>query len=659
MAKSRSRYSTSVGDISMRLVKVGTSSVSVKVGDFQRNTKILCEVIERAKQEQVHLLVTPELAISGYSLEDRIFWDDIVEHSWESLFQIAEHTEGIGVFVGLPVQKESHLFNATAFVCNCKVHGLILKKYLPTYQVFYEGRYWSSWGGGITEIHGIPAGDIIFELPYGLVSAEICEDIWSSHSPSADRAIHGAEIICNLSASPFSPLKNQLRKQLVLTNAMRSKVVYIYSNLLGCDNSRLIFDGGGIVATPEGSVVSGPILSSKRWTLTTTVVNLNEVTRIRKENSTWKAEALQFEQENTTRRVMVDFPQYKPALLKEWVETLPKSFYIPEGKSEENPNIENNYFEQLFSALALGLRDYFEKVGCFNKFLVALSGGRDSALCLLLAVEASKNLNEGKCADRYKEKVECIYLPHKDYSSSATRKSAEALAQELGVPFKVVSIHEEAEVAHKKAMEIVGSEEGVKPITRQNLQARVRGAMMLNWANNVNGLLLVTSNLSESAVGYTTTGGDNEGGFSPIANVPKTVISALLEYLADTRKIRSLDMILKIPPTAELAPNQTDEGDLMPYKVLDELIYLFAKQRFSLVDCWKIICLRFPEFSHKQLKKWTEDFARRFVANQWKRDQHPVSLKVLEPDFDPKTGFRFPVIQSIEEELERLRKAKI
>jgi len=642
----------------MRLVKVGTSAVSVKVGDFKRNTENLCEVIETAKKENVHLLVTPELAISGYSLEDRLFWSDIVEHSWSSLLRIAEHTEGIGVFVGLPLQKESYLFNATAFVCDRKIHGLILKKYLPTYQVFYEGRYWSSWEGGTTEVHGIPAGDIIFELPYGLVSAEICEDIWSSHSPSADRAIHGAEIICNLSASPFSPLKNQLRKQLVLTNAMRIKVVYIYSNLLGCDNSRLIFDGGGIIATPEGLVVSGPILSNKRWTLTTTVVNLDEVTRIRKENSTWKAEALQSERGEVKKRVVVEFPQFKPALLKEWVDTLPRSFYIPDKKIIEENQIENNYFEQLFSALSLGLRDYFEKVGSFDKFLVALSGGRDSALSLLLAVEAAKKLKEGKYSDKYKERVACIYLPHKDYSSSETRKAAELLTKELDVPFQVVSIHEEAEIAYKKAIEIVGGKEKVKGITRQNLQARVRGAMMLNWANNVNGLLLVTSNLSESAVGYTTTGGDNEGGFSPIANVPKTVISALLEYLAETRGIRALDMILKIPPTAELAPNQTDEGDLMPYKVLDELIYLFARQRLSLVDCWKILCLRFPEFSPKQLKVWTENFAKRFVANQWKRDQHPVSLKVLEPDFDPKTGFRFPVIQSIDAELERLRKAK-
>ncbi|HOK09351.1 MAG TPA: NAD(+) synthase [Candidatus Hydrogenedens sp.] len=643
----------------MRLIRVATASVSVKVGDFKRNADTLCEVIETAKKEGVHLLVTPELAVSGYSLEDRLFWDEIVVRSWDELKRVAEHTRGIGVFVGLPVKKESHLFNAGAFLCDGLIHGFVLKKYLPTYQVFYEARYWSSWDSGITEIYDLPAGDLIFELPFGKVSAEICEDVWSSYSPSVDRAIHGAEIICNLSASPFNPLKNQLRKQLILANAMRLKVIYIYSNLLGCDNSRLVFDGGGIIATPEGHVVEGAILSNRRWVLTSTVIDLDEVTRVRKENSTWKMESLQYEKQGESKKVIVGLSQYKPSPLKEWVKELPKSFYVIEKAEEDDKSISNNYFEQLYKALSLGLRDYYEKVGIFETFLVALSGGRDSALCLLLAVEAGKNLNEGKHPEKYREKVACIYLPHKEYSSTATRESAEALAKELEVPFKLVSIHEEAEIALKKAEEIVGSGKNIKPLTRQNLQARIRGAMMLNWANNVNGLLLVTSNLSESAVGYTTTGGDNEGGFSPIANVPKTVISSLLEYLAETRGIKSLEKILKIPPTAELAPNQTDEGDLMPYRVLDELIYLFAKQRFSLVDCWRVICIRFPEYTSGQLKKWTEDFAKRFVANQWKRDQHPVSLKVLEPDFDPKTGFRFPVIQSIDSEIEELKKAKL
>ncbi|MCX5759704.1 MAG: NAD(+) synthase, partial [Candidatus Hydrogenedentes bacterium] len=193
----------------------------------------------------------------------------------------------------------------------------------------------------------------------------------------------------------------------------------------------------------------------------------------------------------------------------------------------------------------------------------------------------------------------------------------------------------------------------------QNLQARVRGNMMLNWANSVGGLLLVTSNLSEAAVGYTTTGGDNQGGYSPIANVPKTVISRLLEYLARRDGIQSLQHVLDIPPSAELAPDQRDEDDLMPYVVLDDLMYLFAKRRMTLADCWRVLCHRYAGHDAEQLRAWTMDFGKRFVYNQWKRDQHPVTMKVMDLDLDPKTGFRFPVTQSIQQELDDLARASL
>ena len=180
-----------------------------------------------------------------------------------------------------------------------------------------------------------------------------------------------------------------------------------------------------------------------------------------------------------------------------------------------------------------------------------------------------------------------------------------------------------------------------------------------NWSNSVCGLLLVTSNLSEAAVGYTTTGGDNQGGFSPIANVPKTVISRLIEYLARRDDIKALRLILEIPPSAELAPDQQDEKDLMPYVVLDDLMYLFAKKRMTLADCWRTLCRRHPNHSPQQLREWTRRFGILFVANQWKRDQHPVTMKVMDLDLDPKTGFRFPVTQSIQHELDELDKAEL
>jgi len=182
---------------------------------------------------------------------------------------------------------------------------------------------------------------------------------------------------------------------------------------------------------------------------------------------------------------------------------------------------------------------------------------------------------------------------------------------------------------------------------------------MLNWANSANGLLLVTSNLSEAAVGYTTTGGDNQGGYSPIANVPKSLLGRLLEYIAQRDGIQAVQQVLAIPPSAELAPDQQDETDLMPYVVLDDLLYLFAKRRMALPDCWRILCHRRKDYDPEQLRAWTADFGKRFVHNQWKRDQHPVTMKVMDLDLDPKTGFRFPVAQSFQHELDALAAARL
>ena len=228
------------------------------------------------------------------------------------------------------------------------------------------------------------------------------------------------------------------------------------------------------------------------------------------------------------------------------------------------------------------------------------------------------------------------------------------------MPFQVLPIDTEAQAAAlETAAKLVGGEENVHHLAKQNLQARVRGDIVLNWGNSVGGLVLVTSNLSEMAVGYSTTGGDNEGGFSPIANVPKSLVTELLDYLAKRDGIQALERVLAIPPSAELAPDQEDESDLMPYVVLDDLLHLYARKRMALANCWRVACARHPEHDAEQMRAWTADFARRFVANQWKRDQHPVALKVMDLDLDPKTGFRFPVTQSIQHELDALAEATL
>ncbi len=641
----------------MRLVRIGVGSVSVKVGDFTENGWRLAGLIAEARKRGVHLLATPELAISGYSLEDRIWWPDIARRSWDALVALAEECVDIGVFVGLPVRKDAMMYNAMALIHNCRIRGLILKKFLPTYSIFYEGRNWTPWMEGVTEINGVPAGDLVFKMPYGMVSGEICEDLWSANSPAHARAMAGAEIICNGSASPFTPRKNEQRRRLVRNAAENLACVYAYANLLGCDNSRLVFDGGGFVATPDRLVVEGPALSKASWTLADGIVDLDGVDRVRAENSTWRQGVVLGKGTNATVVVDASEGPYTPAPLGDYVRQMPGSFFDADSEPSGVPS--ERYLDELFDALVLGLRDYFEKVGVFERFLIALSGGRDSALCLLMAVHAAKALDEGREAGRFAERIGTVYLPNKMYSSSATEHAARALAEELGVPFQVVSIDDEVAVAMAKAAELAGGADKVTALAKQNLQARVRGNMMLNWANSVGGLLLVTSNLSEAAVGYTTTGGDNQGGYSPIANVPKTVIGRLLEYLARRDGIHSLEYVLDIPPSAELAPDQRDEDDLMPYVVLDDLMYLFAKRRMTLDDCWRVLCHRYAGHDAEQLRAWTMDFGKRFVYNQWKRDQHPVTMKVMDLDLDPKTGFRFPVTQSIQQELDDLARASL
>ncbi len=641
----------------MRLVKIGVGSVSVKVGDFAGNADHLGSVIQEARSQGVHLLVTPELGISGYSLKDRVWWPDIARRSWETLHRLAEECQGISVFVGLPIHMNSRIYNAAALLHDGEILGLVTKQNLPQYSVFYEGRNWTPGSDDWDEDLGVPAGNLVFDLPYGTISAEICEDLWSPHSPAPARARAGAEIICNLSASPFTPRKNEHRKRLIQSAAGRMSCVYAFSNLLGLDNSRLVFDGSGIIATPNDIHVETPILSKRHWTLSASIVDLDGVARLRSENSAWSRNDQGDAEGLDPLIVETESTVFTPASAKEYAAQMPASFF--EAPASESRNEADLFLDELYAALVLGLRDYFEKSDAFRQFLIALSGGRDSALCLLLAGDAAKAMDEGRASDTFAQRVSTVYLPNEAYSSDATHDAARSLAEELGVPFKVVSISEEADIALKKAAEMAGGLDNVTALARQNLQARVRGAMMLNWANNVGGLLLVTSNLSEAAVGYTTTGGDNQGGYSPIANLPKTLVSRLLDYIAERDGIASMQKVLTLPPSAELAPDQEDERDLMPYAILDDLLYLFAHNRMSLPDCWRIACHRHPDVDPEQMRDHTKRFGVLFAQSQWKREQLPVAMKVLDLDLDPKTGFRFPVTQSIQDELDELAAAEL
>ncbi|MFH2008398.1 MAG: NAD(+) synthase [bacterium] len=635
----------------MRLVKIGVGCVSPRVGDLSGNRILLEQLIDRAREEGVSLLCTPELSISGYSLGDRVLWDAFPDRCFDEVLRLADRCRDIDVFVGTPVHDGERIYNGLVLLSGGMPVGITLKQYLPNYGIFYEGRQWTGWSHGATRIRGLPAGELLFGLPYGIVGAEICEDAWSAQAPSRALTLHGAEIIVNGSASPFTAGKHGRRRRIVTGAADSLLAVYAFANLLGCDSSRLVFDGGGMIAAPGQPLVEGPRLSPAPWTLATSVVDLDSVASQRTANSTWRSTTQQSEA-SAIELVKVS-RSFSPPRVREVPESASGAFCLPDTTPEDTPSTAQAA-DEILDALSLGVRDYFVRAGAFERMLVALSGGRDSALTLLVAWRAVLSLPGG--ADPATA-IACRYLPTKQFSSPETRLAAVGLAGELGIPVDVISIQEEFELAQQVLARMVGEDGKVEPIALENAQARIRGAMMLNWGNCVKGLVLVTSNMSEFAVGYFTTGGDNQGGFAPISGIPKTLVNRLLERAAQRWSLGSLDAILALPPSAELSEDQSDEDELMPYPVLDDILFLFAADRRTPVDVWRLLCAKYPERDPELLRGWVQQFVRRFTGNQWKRDQSPVGLKMLELDLDPKSGFRFPILQSIDDDLKRLEDA--
>ncbi len=638
----------------MRLVKIGVGCVSPRVGDLRGNRELLEQLIERARQEGVTLLCTPELGISGYSLGDRVLWDDFPDRCFDEVERLASGCSDIDVFVGTPVRDENRIYNGLVLLSAGEVMGITLKQFLPNYGIFYEGRQWTGWSQGTTRIRGLPAGELLYRLPYGIVGAEICEDAWSVNAPSRKLALHGAEIIVNGSASPFTAGKHARRRRIVAGTADALMAAYAYSNLLGCDSSRLVFDGGGIIAAPGHRLTEGQRLSPEGWTLATAVVDLDALASQRTANSTWRTTTLRADPDPSQPALVSVVRTHKPLDASQSTVQPDATYYLPESQPTHSST--QDLLDEILDALTIGVRDYFVRAKAFDRFLVALSGGRDSALTLVAAWRAVLALPDN--ADPA-SRIACRYLPTRQYSSADTRLAAVGLANELGVEVNVISIQEEFDLAQSVLERMVGDTADIQPVALENAQARIRGAMMLNWANCVNGLVLVTSNMSEFAVGYYTTGGDNQGGFAPISGIPKTLVNLLLERAAERWNLSSIDAILALAPSAELAADQSDEAELMPYPVLDDILFLFAADRRTPVDVWRLVCAKYPDENPERLRGWVAQFVRLFAQNQWKRDQSPVGLKMLDLDLDPTTGFRFPVLQSIDDDLERLADASL
>jgi NAD+ synthase (glutamine-hydrolysing) len=619
----------------MRLVNIGLASINTTVGAFGANLERALTLAKEMAAAQVTIAVFPEQLIGGYPQEDLVQWQAFVDRQWAQLERFASQTAALPLVscVGVGIAHQGLRYNCAALVAGGTVLGLVPKEKLPTYNIFYEGRTYARGYPGMSEVHrGVPLGDQLFELDFGLVGLEVCEDLWSADGPMRRRAYSGAELICNLSASPFRIGVDGTRRELVSTRAADHQCTIAYVNQVGAQDG-LVFDGGGLINQNGRTALELPRFK-QGWA--SCVVDLERTLRLRTENTTWRDDHKSWatREKAVPIRPAPGFVSRRETL--KYPAPASRSFFLP-GLARV-PTAKERYCEDLLDALAMGIGDYYEKTKGFRCIGIALSGGRDSLLTLLIA---------HRYASRAKVPIETFYMPTR-YSSEGTRAAAETIAKELGARFTVLSIDEafERELEATKAMLAPG--QALTPITVQNVQARLRAQRMWNWANSSGGLFLQTGNMSEKAVGYTTIGGDLMGALAVISNVPKTVVMFLLDYLFEQHHYEGIKAVIARPAGPELAPNQVGEEELMPFPILDACFHLFAGEKLAPSDVLAAVSAMFPEVPAPTLEEYVRRFVKLFTQSIYKWVQSPISLHVGNLDLDRERALQLPVVTQTE-----------
>ncbi len=669
---------------------VAAASLNQTVGDWTGNTRRIREVISAARARGAKLLALPEMCIPGYSLGDRLMMRGTLERSLHCLESLLPTTRGMVVLVGLPLRHRDVLYNAVAVCGDGKVWGIVPKENLATGDVQYENRWFSGWPRGHLEhmeLFGaqVPIGAQVFEAPgLGRFGVEVCEDGWKGIRPGSIYALGGAHLIVNPSASWFTMGKHRVRRNMVEQLSREDHVVYLYTSLLGCDATRLVFDGSVFVAQ-DGAILSEGrrFVFDEDFELVDRVVDLAGLERARMEEGSWRQQVESLQRGDlghvpVVTRMEGDYATLgpPPAVPPYWLagtEThapdpsllhLFERGLIPRAPTERDlPHLE------LELALAMALREYRSKCG-IKGFALALSGGRDSTMVGLLVQRALRYDQPHLTPEELKAHVRAcfttVYMPTEN-SGPETEDAARRFADEIGAEHLQVGVQDAVDTHVRLCEQMMGIDltwgNPAHDIPLQNVQARLRGSMIWMVANLRNYLLLATSNKSEAAVGYATMDGDTSGGLSPIADVPKSLIQVWLRWAAEFHGLASIQFVTKVPAMAELRPKeakQTDEDDLMPFHVLDQLMYHFVQRGQDPLEMFRTL---WPSLSAsyggdpRAFAAHVRKFVRMFCAAQWKRERFAISFRVAAFDLDPKTGFRFPPVQApFTEELAELER---
>ncbi len=575
----------------MRRFRVGLGQINPTVGDFEGNVQKIVEAIERARALGCQLVAFPELAVPGYPPEDLLFKPAFIEANRKALDVVTRASRGLTVVVGF-VDKRDDIFNAAAILHDGACAGVYHKQYLPNYGVFDENRYFQAG----TEAPVFAVGETVFAV-------NVCEDIWYPAGPTTAQALAGAELVVNVNGSPYHAGKARFREQMVATRAADDLVCVAYVNMVG-GQDELVFDGASLIVNEHGQCVARGRQFEEDFVVAD--LDLEAVFHARLHDPRRRKEKLRAGE--AAPRIVL------PAL--------PAAAQVPPVEPPTLAPLER--VEEVFRALVLGTRDYVRKNG-FARVVIGLSGGIDSSLVAAIAVEALG-----------RENVAGVGMPS-PYSSAGTRRDAQRVAKNLGIEYLSIPITPILR-AYKRAL--ARAFKGLKEdVTEENLQARIRGNLLMALSNKFGWLVLTTGNKSEYSVGYTTLYGDMAGGFAVIKDVPKMLVYEVARHVnASAGRALIPATVFERAPSAELRPSQTDQDTLPPYAELDAILEGYVEEDRGVNDL--------------VARGFAPETVRRVVAmvdrNEYKRRQAPIGVKITPRAFG--RDWRLPIVNRFREQ---------
>ncbi|MGE0172831.1 MAG: NAD(+) synthase [Oligoflexales bacterium] len=647
----------------MTIVRIAGATVNQTPLDWSGNFSRIAGCIAAAKEQDVDLLCLPELCITGYNCEDMFHSIRVAEKAQFVVGQILPLTAGITISVGCPVLFENKMYNSTVIVHNGSVVGISPKKVLPNEGVHYESRWFRPWPfdqvATITFL-GSPTkfGDICYQIGSLKIAVETCEEAWQRMPSQSLWNTLDADIVLNPSASHFGRGKFDTRRTIVKDHSRTYQACYVHTNLLGTENGRTIYDGGTIIGHNGTVVALGQRFSFKDWLLTTYDWDLKDTRHKKIRNNPDFIDKSK------------NYDSIANSLATE--STPPRGSGATKKPLKSDSNYQDlSYNEEFLLAQTLALFDYLRKTGSLG-YSVALSGGVDSSCCAVLVAqmvaitiqelgvaEYAKKLpsvpqtKSKEVREHIRSLLSVIYLDT-EQNSEQTLDAAQSLALELNADFHLVSIQGIVDQYRALAedMEKRPFTWAKDDLVLQNIQARARAPMAWMLANLRRHILITTSNRSEIAVGYATMDGDTAGGIAPLAGIDKAFLQKWLAWAEKQTKwglgaLKTLANVNQLSPSAELKPldaQQTDEADLMPYKVLSTIERLFVFEKQGREDIVNLLSKEYPNIPEPTLRNYVAKFFKLFAANQWKREKFAMGFHVDEFNLDPRSWFRFPTL---------------